>query len=113
MLLQFTHLTLYYYQLPQLPDTIVVININISGQIKTHISIEVSMCPARRTVNVKSSCPASVNHVSYRVRSCGFSLAGRPRAVDNALTLFRVWPFKNVGAILGHANAAVYAQRSG
>ena len=29
------------------------------------------------------------------------------RAVDNALTLFRVWPFKNVGAILGHANAAV------
>ena len=40
--------------------------------------IEVSMCPARRTVNVKSICPASVNHVSYRVRSRGFSLAGRP-----------------------------------
>ena len=39
---------------------------------------EVSMCPARRTVNVKSICPASVNHVSYRVRSRGFSLAGRP-----------------------------------
>ena len=38
---------------------------------------EVSMCPARRTVNVKSICPASVNHVSYRVRSRGFSLAGR------------------------------------
>ena len=36
------------------------------------------MCPARRTVNVKSICPASVNHVSYRVRSRGFSLAGRP-----------------------------------
>ena len=35
------------------------------------------MCPARRTVNVKSICPASVNHVSYRVRSRGFSL-GRP-----------------------------------
>ena len=32
-----------------------------------------------------------------------------PRAVDNALTLFRVWPFKNVGAILGHANDAAYA----
>ena len=30
---------LYYYQLPQLPDTIVVIHINISGQTKTHISI--------------------------------------------------------------------------
>ena len=30
---------------------------------------EVSMCPAPRTVNVKSICPASVNHVSYRVRS--------------------------------------------
>ena len=39
---------------------------------------EVSMCPARRTANVKSICPASVNHVSYRVRSRGFSLAGRP-----------------------------------
>ena len=39
MLLQFTHLTLYYYQLPQLPDTILVIHINISGQTKTHISI--------------------------------------------------------------------------
>ena len=36
------------------------------------------MCPARRTVNVTSICPASVNHVSYRVRSRGFSLAGRP-----------------------------------
>ena len=34
---------------------------------------EVSMCPARRTVNGKSICPASVNHVSYRVRSRGFS----------------------------------------
>ena len=34
---------------------------------------------------------------------------GLPRAVDNALTLFRVWPSKNVGAILGHANAAAYA----
>ena len=31
------------------------------------------------------------------------------RAVDNALTLFRVWPIKNVGAIFGHASAA--AQR--
>ena len=31
------------------------------------------------------------------------------RAADNANTLFRVWPFKNVGAILGHANAAAYA----
>ena len=31
------------------------------------------------------------------------------RAVDNALTLFRVWPSKNVGAIIGHANAAAYA----
>ena len=39
---------------------------------------EVSMCPARRTVNVKSICPVSVNRVSYRVRSRGFSLAGRP-----------------------------------
>ncbi len=39
MLLQFTHLTLYYYQLPQLPDTILVIHINISGQTKTRISI--------------------------------------------------------------------------
>ena len=29
--------------------------------------------------------------------------------MDNALTLFRVWPIKNVGAILGHANAAAYA----
>ena len=27
MVLQFTHLTLYYYQLPQLPDTILVIHI--------------------------------------------------------------------------------------
>ena len=27
-------------------------------------------------------------------------------------TLFRVWPFKNVGPILGHANAAAYAQRT-
>ena len=35
------------------------------------------------------------------------------RAVDNALTLFRVWLFKNVGAIFGHASAAAYAQRSG
>ena len=34
---------------------------------------EVSMCPARRTVNMKSICPASVNHVSYRVISRGFS----------------------------------------
>ena len=25
------------------------------------------------------------------------------------LTLFRVWPSKNVGAIIGHANAAAYA----
>ena len=31
------------------------------------------------------------------------------RAVDNALTLFRVWPIENVGAIFGHASAA--AQR--
>ena len=31
------------------------------------------------------------------------------RAVDNALTLFRVWPMENVGAIFGHASAA--AQR--
>ena len=30
-------------------------------------------------------------------------------AVDNALTLFRVWPIENVGAIFGHASAA--AQR--
>ena len=29
--------SLYYYQLPQLPDTIVVIHINISGHTKTHI----------------------------------------------------------------------------
>ena len=35
---------------------------------------------------------------------------GQPRAVDNALTLFKVWPFKNMGAILGHANAAAYAR---
>ena len=34
---------------------------------------DVSMCPARRTVNRKSICSASVNHVSYRVRSRGFS----------------------------------------
>ena len=33
-----------------------------------------------------------------------------PRAVDNALkTLFRVWSGYNVGAIIGHANAAAYA----
>ena len=43
-----------------------------------------------------------------------YSARSRPslgvgRAVDNALTLFRVWPFKDVGAILGHANAAAYA----
>ena len=25
--------------------------------------------------------------------------------MDNALTLIRVWPFKNVGAIFGHASA--------
>ena len=37
------------------------------------ITYEVSMCPACRTVNVKSICPASVNHVSYRFRSRGFS----------------------------------------
>ena len=41
------------------------------------------------------------------------NLSVDPRAVDNALTLFRVWavvwPSKNVGAILGHANAAAYA----
>ena len=36
-------------------------------------------------------------------------LAVVTRAVDNALTLFRVWPFKNVGVTLGHANAAAYA----
>ena len=29
--------------------------------------------------------------------------------MDNALTLFRVWPIENVGAIFGHASAA--AQR--
>ena len=34
---------------------------------------EVSMCPARRTVNRKYICPASVNHVGYRVRYRGFS----------------------------------------
>ena len=33
------------------------------------------MCPARRTVNGKSICPASVNHVSYRVRSRDFCIA--------------------------------------
>ena len=31
------------------------------------------LCPARRTVIGKSNCPASLNHVSYRVRSRGFS----------------------------------------
>ena len=31
-------------------------------------NFEVSMCPARRTVNRKSICPASVNHVGYRVK---------------------------------------------
>ena len=36
-----------------------------------NLKFEVSMCPARRTVNGKSICPASVNHVSYRVRSRG------------------------------------------
>ena len=40
---------------------------------------EVSMCPARRPVNGKSICPASVNHVSNRVRSRGFSLTGGGR----------------------------------
>ena len=50
----------------------------LSPRKSTFIFNEVSMCPARRTVNVKSICPASVNHVSYRVRSRGFSLAGRP-----------------------------------
>ena len=39
----------------------------------------------------------------------GRDIIGQTRAVDNALTLSRVWPFKNVGAILGHANAAAYA----
>ena len=38
----------YYYSLGPLP-------------------FEVSMCPGRRTVNGKSICPASVNHVSYRL----------------------------------------------
>ena len=31
------------------------------------IIYEVSMCPARRTANGKYICPASVNHVSYRL----------------------------------------------
>ena len=30
------------------------------------------------------------------------------RAVDNALTLFKVWPIKNVGAIFGNASAAAH-----
>ena len=34
---------------------------------------EVSMCPARQTVNGQSICLASVNHMSYHVRSRGFS----------------------------------------
>ena len=34
-------------------------------------------------------------------------------ALPTALTAFRVWPIKNVGAIFGHASAAAYAQRSG
>ena len=34
------------------------------------------------------------------------------RAVDNALSLSRVWPNKNVGAIFGRVSAAAYAQRS-
>ena len=34
---------------------------------RTLFFYKVSMCPARRTVNGKSICPASVNHVSYRV----------------------------------------------
>ena len=48
------------------------------------------MCPARRTVNVTSICPASVNHVSYRVRSRGFSLAGRP--LQAALNVTSICP---------------------
>ena len=39
----------------------------------------------------------------------GHDRIGLCRAVDNALTLFRVWPIENVGAIFGHASAA--AQR--
>ena len=35
--------------------------------------VKSTMCPACWTVNGKSICPASVNHVSYRVRSRGFS----------------------------------------
>ena len=37
------------------------------------------LCLARRPVNGKSICPASVNHESYRVRSRGFSLTGGGR----------------------------------
>ena len=45
----------------------------------------------------------------------GFSFLyiGITRAVDNAFTLFRVWPIKNVGAMFGHASAAAYTQRTG
>ena len=37
------------------------------------VTVSVTVCPANRTVNEKSICLASVNNVSYRVGSRGFS----------------------------------------
>ena len=48
-------------------------------------------------------------HPSMLPPSGNYCIETALRAVDNALTLFRVWPIENVGAILVHANAAAYA----
>ena len=74
-----------------------------------HILSRISLAQCKRHKNTNwhpvSPKQHTIKLMSKRTSDC----LGGGRAVDNALMLFRVWPFKNVGALLGHANAAAYA----